>query len=119
MVAGHTALKDVPLPAMDLWDVLFGQKKAYFHEDNSAMITVVETGRNPTMRHLHRVHRICIAWLHQMQGKGNGHIELISTASEDMKADMYTTQFSDTGTFDHSLELNNLLNKNQLAKRIK
>ena len=31
-----------------------------YHEDNDAMIQVVEIGRNPTMRHVGRIHGISI-----------------------------------------------------------
>ena len=66
MVCGHFALKNVLLPAMDLWEVLLpGGCRGQFHEDNQAMIQVIKTGRNPTMRHLHRVHRVGVGWLHE------------------------------------------------------
>eukprot|EP00974_Lingulodinium_polyedra_P066239 6409766-Lingulodinium_polyedra.AAC.1 len=39
---------------------------ALFHEDNNAMIRVIKTGRNPTMRFLHRTRRISIAVLHEI-----------------------------------------------------
>ena len=29
------------------------------------MIRVCDTGKNPTMRYLHRTHRINVAWLHE------------------------------------------------------
>ncbi len=41
---------------------------AYFQEDNQAMIRVIETGRNPTKRHLGRVHRVATSWLHERLG---------------------------------------------------
>ena len=37
-----------------------------FFEDNQAMIRVIETGKNPTMRYLHRTHRVSVAWLHEV-----------------------------------------------------
>ena len=90
LVAGHTALKDVLLPALDLWEVLLGPREAFFHEDNSAMMTVVETGRNQAMKHLHRVHRISVAFLHEHLGKGNGVTKMVLTPTDQMKADIYT-----------------------------
>ena len=37
----------------------------FVHEDNQAMIQVVSTARNPTMRHLGRTHHVDIDWLHE------------------------------------------------------
>ena len=37
-----------------------------FHEDNQAMVSVIETGRNPTMRHLQRAHRVSVAWFYEI-----------------------------------------------------
>ena len=72
LVSCHYAYHKVLLPAMDLWETLLPTAgKGIFHEDNTAMIQVIRTGRNPTMKHLHRVHRICVATLHERLG-GNG-----------------------------------------------
>lgn len=35
-----------------------------FHEDNQAMIKVMESGKS-TIRHAGRAHRVSIAWLHE------------------------------------------------------
>ena len=37
-----------------------------FHEDNSAMIQIMMSGRNMTMRHLNRTHRISVGWMHHV-----------------------------------------------------
>lgn len=57
------------IPALQLWDVL-GPKMQLpmFHEDNQAMVLVVLSGRNPTMRHLGRVHRVSVQRLHERIG---------------------------------------------------
>ena len=67
VVAADTALRTIGIPALELWAVLFKRPDAVitFHEDNQAMMKVMETGRNPTMRHLGRTHRVSIAWLHE------------------------------------------------------
>ncbi len=59
-------MKAIGIPARDLWEVLLRKDiPLFFHEDNQAMIQVVKTGKNPTMRHLGRVHRIAVGWLHE------------------------------------------------------
>ena len=46
--------------------LLPGPVRLQFHEDNQAMLRVAETGHNPSMRHLQRVHRVSVAWLHEI-----------------------------------------------------
>ena len=62
-----------------------------FHEDNQALIAVMQTGRNPTMRHLGRVHRVAIAWMHEIFG--HECIDLVYTHSSEMAADVFTKAF--------------------------
>ena len=64
------------------------------------MIRVVQTGKNPTMRHLNRVHRISVAWLHEQLGNPGGNIactksNLFYEKSDEMAADIYTKAFTD------------------------
>ena len=66
MVALDHGLRHHGLPMLTLWSALSGSDTILeVHEDNQAMIRVVSTGRNPTMRYLGRTHRISVAWLHE------------------------------------------------------
>ena len=87
-------LRTVGLPALQLWDVLLQRPtKLHLHEDNAACIRVMETGRNPTMRHLGRTHRIDVAWTaERIQGPD---VELIKTDTKIMAADIHTKPFPD------------------------
>ncbi len=58
------------------------------HEDNQAMIQIVKTGCNPTMRYVGRTHRISVSWLHEVCASDT--ICLQYTQSADMAADIYT-----------------------------
>ena len=63
------------------------------------MIRVVQTGKNPTMRHLNRVHRISVAWLHEQLGNPGGvtacsKTNLFYEKSDEMAADIYTKAFT-------------------------
>ena len=65
IVAADFALRTEGMPALGLWDVLLQRTtNMKFHEDNQAAIRVCSTGRNPTMRHLGRMHGVQISWLH-------------------------------------------------------
>ena len=94
IVASDCALRLVGLPALQLWDALL-PKKAHitFHEDNQAMIRVCETGRNPTMRHLGRTHRVDVAWLHERFSEPE--LTLVYEQTKQQAADIFTKAFTD------------------------
>ena len=75
IVAADFAVRTEGLPAIDLWSLLLGRElRVIFHEDNQAMIAVCKSGKNPTMRHLGRTHKVDVAWLHETFN--SGHYEL-------------------------------------------
>eukprot|EP00969_Alexandrium_andersonii_P255119 11277818-Alexandrium_andersonii.AAC.1 len=60
------AMRQEGLPSHSLWDCPMGESHTrYVHEDNRAMLAVMRSGRNPTMRYLHRTHRVSVQWLHE------------------------------------------------------
>ena len=92
IVSGHFALKSVLYPTLDLFDATLPPGYvSHFHEDNQAMIQVCKSGRNPTMKHLGRVHRVDISWLHEaLYGDNASNIRLYYTESAYMAGDIYT-----------------------------
>jgi len=64
IVAADLGHRVTGLPALCLWDTLF-QRKVECHsmEDNSAMIRILETGKNPQLRYMGRTHKVNVAWL--------------------------------------------------------
>jgi len=94
MVATDFAVRQCGLPSISLWWTLFSHKPPLtFHEDNQAMIRVIETGRNPTMRHLQRTHRVSVAWLHEtFQSE---FLSLRYSLTSRMCADIFTKAFTD------------------------
>jgi len=108
IVAADVALRVEGVPALALWDVLLGRPQCImFHEDNQAAIQVMKTGRNPTMRHLERTHKVCIAWLHDQFSCGDW--ELIYEVSNKQSADIFTKPFSEPAKWTHACELINLV----------
>ena len=66
IVAADFALRSVGIPALILWDRVVGKEsKVIFMEDNEATIRICQSGKNPTMRHLGRTHRVSTSWLHE------------------------------------------------------
>ena len=54
----------------------------------------METGRNPTMRHLGRTHRIDVAWTAERMQQDD--MNLIKTDTKVMAADIFTKPFPDS-----------------------
>ena len=91
--------------AVEWWDVLLPKGfQAVFHADNQAMIRVIQAGKNPTMRHLGRVHRISIRWLRERLGcpETKDNVELRREDTARIAADIYTKAFNDKDKWDHS-----------------
>ena len=97
IVAEDTVLRQMSVPSLDIWDILLqkGYKnlRGVLREDNDACIKVIQSGRNPTMRHMHRVRGVSIRVLHEIAGKGkeSSFVDVLYTPTEDMKADMFIT----------------------------
>ena len=72
LVATSHALRIVGCPGLELWQKLLPHSpKVRFLEDNQAMLQVVKTGKNPTMRHLQRTHRVQVGWIHERYMSGH------------------------------------------------
>ena len=57
IVAADVAMRAMGMPALRLMERILGKEaKFVFFDDNKAMISVVRSGKNPTMRHLERSH---------------------------------------------------------------
>ena len=82
------------------------------------MLRVIETGRNPTMRHLHRTHRVSVSWLHE-RFTGNEDLDLIYETSETMCADIYTKAFSDRLKWQAVCSLINVVDPKSLSQLVK
>ena len=60
-------VRNVGIPAIDIWaEILDKSLVVNVLEDNQALIETIRTGRNPTMRHFERTHRVPVAWLHEL-----------------------------------------------------
>ena len=72
MVAAFHAMRVVGLPGLELWQLLLPHcPRMRFLEDNQAMLQCVRSGRNPTMRHLARTHRVSVAWMQEQYKSKN------------------------------------------------
>ena len=95
VVAFSRGLRTIGLPAVLLWSTLLGkgveEVVLQVREDNDAMIRVLTTGRNPTMRYLSLTHGIKINWLHQVSTGPNVKLSYVESALQ--AADIFTKTF--------------------------
>jgi len=83
------------LPLSLLWDIILQRTvSSTLMEDNSAALVVMKHGFSPSMRHLLRTHRICLAALHEAIVENGTDLE--QCASNRMKADGFTKRFAAT-----------------------
>ena len=115
IVAADFALRMMGLPALDLCQAVFPERPAlFFHEDNQAMIAVCRSGRNPTMRHLHRTHRVSVDWLHEVFSRGD--VVLVYESSDRQCADIFTKAFTNPEKWVHVCELVGIMGPSRLAQ---
>ena len=69
------------------------------------MIQVCRTGKNPTMRHMGRTHRVDVHWLHERFQEAWLH--LFYEKSAWMRADIFTEGFDTPDKWGHALSLIN------------
>jgi len=106
----NLAYRTMSLPALDIMDYLLPPNyKCIFHEDNTACIQVIVSGKNPTMRYLSRTHGINIVFLHENLGlkHDNNPHQIIYTDTKKMVADIHTKPFTNKARWDHALDLGN------------
>ena len=92
------------IPALQMWEAIWrSNARVVFHEDNEAMIRVCTTGRNPTMRHLGRVHKVDVAWLHERFTDDT--YDLVYTKTDVMQADLFTEGYTRVDKWEHAVSL--------------
>ena len=114
LVSMDYGMRAIGLPARSLWEVLLPHEhKLIVHEDNQAMLQVVNTGRNPTMRYLHRTHRVSVRWLYE-RFKDDKETTLSYEITTRMCADIYTKAFTDPAKWEHACDLINVFTPKRL-----
>ena len=108
IVAADVALRTTGIPAAILWDnILQRPMRITFHEDNQAAMRVMLTGRNPTMRHIGRTHKLDVAWLaEQLSGE---LFDIVYEVSTGQRADIFTKGFDTADKWEHARSMINVL----------
>ena len=81
-------IRILTLPVLCLVEEIFPGITLNICGDNTSMLCVLKTGRNPSMRHLSRTHRISVAWLHEQHEREHFNVKYVTT--DEMAADVFT-----------------------------
>ena len=115
LVALDMAVKELGIPALDLWEVVLGRTPELFvYEDNQAAARIVTTGKSQKLRHVSRVHGISICALHDLRCRGM--FSLVDCHTKAEAADIFTKHFVNPDEWKHALELIGMLNPSQLSR---
>ena len=113
IIAAELGLRQEGLPALDLLDVILDRTVTIkFYEDNQATIRMLESGKNPTLRHLGRTHKVDLAWLFEAF-KGERY-DLRYCTTEEQAADIFTKHFSNPEKFAHACRMIGHISKKKL-----
>ena len=116
IVAADYALRTLGIPSISAWETLMKcEPRIVFYDDNQAMINVMRSGRNPTMRHMERTHGISITWLHDMFKRS--YVILVYEVTARMAADIHTKGFDDAIAWKHACMLINILTQIDVSSR--
>ena len=114
MIATCTAVRNVGLPALNVWDIVFNRRaKLTLFEDNTAMIKLLNNGLSPSMRYLGRTHSVSIAAMKEIID--SKQIEIGYIRSKEMKADILTKGFMSRTAWDDARRLVLVGERNEFA----
>jgi hypothetical protein len=112
IVAANTAVRVEGLPALQLWDVILErQVNATLLEDNQATLQILKTGKNPTLRHVARTHRVNLAWISDVFRKCK-QMGLKYCSTADQAADIMTKGFTNPENWRRATSLIGICPKN-------
>jgi len=90
-----------------LWETVLQRKvPVIVFEDNEAGQRIIETGKNPSMKHIGRTHRVDLAWLHERYIHKNFLIRRCDT--KDQAADIFAKSFPSSKVVAWNLGLKNI-----------
>ena len=109
--AAQTAIGRMGIPLLVLWSHISEQCGAdplglAVLLDNTAMLEIIRTGRNLTVRHIGKTHGVAVSWLHELYKKKDVVMKYITTTM--MAADLYTKAFTEPSKWAHMCVQNNL-----------
>ena len=113
--AAQTAVARMGVPLMMLWSHICehcGLPPAGLGVmlDNTAMIEIIRTGRNLSIRHIGKTHGVAVSWLQELYTRVYVLMKYITTTM--MAADLYTKAFTEPSKWNHLCLQNNIFPTN-------
>jgi hypothetical protein len=72
IVSINLAMRTLGILALSIWELLLERDVGLdVMEDNDATITIIKTGKNPSLRRVSRTHGVNVAWLHEIFRRPN------------------------------------------------
>ncbi len=111
LTAAQLGIQRQGLPALLFWRAVCEVLRTDFAGlgvllDNAAMIEILRTGRNLTIRHTSKTHGVAISWLHEVFMDKEVRMRYITTTL--VAADLYTKAFSNRVLWEALCLQNNL-----------
>ena len=105
IVAANCAVREIGLPAKDLWEVLLKRKDVplELYEDNQSTSQMMELGKFPTLRHVQRTHGINTTWLSDCLKRTFFCVKGCHTDRQ--AADIFTKYFINGDKWNYALEM--------------
>jgi hypothetical protein len=105
IVAANAAIRLEGLPALQLWDVIFRRKvQVTLLEDNQATMQILKSGKNPTLRHIARTHRVNLAWISEVF-RHNDQVSIRYCVTSEQAADIMTKGFINPDKWNRAVSL--------------
>ena len=116
IVAFDMAVRSEGLPALDFWETVLQRKvRMRALEDNQATMRIIQTGKNPALRHLNRTHRVSVSWLHERCARGDFELEYCDT--DEQCADIFTKSFVNAVKWDAVVSLINHYPNSRITRK--
>jgi hypothetical protein len=104
IVSINLAMRTLGVPALSIWDLLLDRDVGLdVMDDNDATITIINTGKNPALRHVSRTHVVNVAWLYEMFKRLEYRLYYQPTVGQ--CSDLFTKPFSVLPAWRHACDL--------------
>ena len=117
IVALDEAVRTLGIPALDFWDKVrppdsaAGPILVQCMEDNTSTIAIINTGKNPALRHVARTQKVDVGFLHEVFTEREdlaSRLKLNYCPTKEQKADVFTKAFTDGASWAHACEMLNM-----------